>query len=123
MATTFFPHISFPLVMILVHTSRAQGDISYILFDIGRGPASKGREVIEIRIVVIVRVPQWIAGEFRGTTSDGIPLTSGGVNTDRYTLTNTFIHHILNEVDIVAGRRGPVLSTFDINPQHAISGA
>ena len=104
------PHIkSIQLVVVLVDRGRAEGSSASILLDSRLAPSSEGNKVRERGTVVVVRVPQRVALELGGATSNRRPLAAAGVDADADTLLHTLVRHLLNEVHVVGLGRGPVL--------------
>lgn len=68
------------LIVVLVDASRAEGHIPSVLLDVRLGPAAEGHEVRERRVVVVVRVPQGVLAELRGTAHDRGPLAVAAVD-------------------------------------------
>jgi len=110
------------LVVVLVHAGRAEGHITSVLLDSRLGPAAEGLEVTEGGAVVVVGVPQREGLEGRRAAHDGVPLTRAGVDAQRDTLLLALVNHLLQEVHVVGGGRGPVLGALHIEPQHAVLG-
>ncbi len=107
-------------VPVLVHRGRADGGSASILLYVGLGPAAEGLEVRERRIVVVVSVPQREVLELGRAAHDGAPLTGAGVDAHGDASFLALVHHLLEEVDIVGSVAAPVLSAFDIKPDHAV---
>jgi len=110
-------------VPVLVHRGRADGGGASILLHVGLGPAAEGLEVRERRIVVVVSVPQRQVAELSRAAHDGAPLTGTGVDAHGDAPLLALVDHLLEEVDVVGGVAAPVLSAFDIKPDHAVLGS
>ncbi len=70
-----------------------------------------------------MRIPEGILSEGRGGAADGRPLRGTGVDADADASLHAFVHHTLDEVDVVGGGSGPVRGTLDIDPEHAELGS
>jgi hypothetical protein len=110
-------------IIIQINSSRTESGGALVLFDSRLGPATKGRKVSKGGPVVVVRVPEWVGGELARSTADWVPLAGGGVDAEVNSLTQPFVHHALDEVHVVLCRRGPILSSLHIDPEHADSGS
>jgi len=110
-------------IVVLIHASTAEVVVSHILLDGWLAPSTKGREVTEAWIVIPVSIPKRIGFEGGGRASDGVPIVGTGINTHRIAFLAAFSQHGRDEVHIVRGSRGPIVESFNIQPQHAHSGS
>ena len=91
------------LIVVHVHAGRAEGDITLVLLDGRRLPSSERAEIREGWVVIVVGVPEGVLGELGGSTANGVPLRSGGVNTEADSELISLINHSLDEIHIVLG--------------------